>query len=154
MLQIKVVGCPPGMQVPNDINSKLASSGHVMHVTSRGRVFLSGIHYHTRLGGERHDPQRFMGKTVYVPHFNRDTIEFASRERDESKPGSKHRLLSCLKNITEESNLENSQDLIVTLDACHWLHKVISISLSRFGDDQRCDFRRRFPASQKILSTD
>ena len=32
-------------------------------------------------GGVRHDPQRFMGKTVYVPHFNRDTVEFASRER-------------------------------------------------------------------------
>ena len=40
------------------------------------------------------------------------------------------------------------QDLIVALDACY---KIISISLSRFGDDQRCDFRRRFPASQKIL---
>ena len=140
------------MQVPNDINSKLASSRHVMHVTSRGRVFLSGIHYHTRLGGERHDPQRFMGKTVYVPHFNRDTVEFASRERDESKPGIKT-LLPFLKNITEESDLENSQDLIVASDACYWLHKVISISLSRFRDDQRCDFRRRFPASQKILST-
>ena len=36
-------------------------------------------------GGVRHDPQRFMGKTVYVPHFNRDTVEFASRERDKSK---------------------------------------------------------------------
>ena len=33
-------------------------------------------------GGVRHDPQRFMGKTVYVPHFNRDTVEFASRVRD------------------------------------------------------------------------
>ena len=32
-------------------------------------------------GGVRHDPQRFIGKTVYVPHFNRDTVEFASRER-------------------------------------------------------------------------
>ena len=41
-------------------------------------------------GGVRHDPQRFMGKTVYVPHFNRDTVEFASRERDESKPGIKN----------------------------------------------------------------
>ena len=32
----------------------------------------------------RHDPQRFMGKTITVPHFNRDTVEFASRKRDES----------------------------------------------------------------------
>ena len=36
--------------------------------------------------GVRHDPQRSMGKTVYVPHFNRDTVEFASRERYGSKP--------------------------------------------------------------------
>ena len=33
-------------------------------------------------GGVRHDPQRFMGKPVTVPHFNRDTVEFASRERN------------------------------------------------------------------------
>ena len=98
----------------------------------------------------RHDPQRFMGKTVYVPHFNRDTVEFASRERDETKPGIKT-LLPFLKNTTGESDLENSQDLIVASDAYYWLHKVISISLSRFGDGQRCDFRRRFPASQKIV---
>ena len=39
--------------------------------------------------GVRHDPQRFMGKTVIVPHFNRDTVEFASRKRDESNPGIK-----------------------------------------------------------------
>ena len=49
------------------------------------------------LGGVRHDPQRFMGKTVYVPHFNRDAVEFASRERDESNPGIKT-LLPFLKN--------------------------------------------------------
>ena len=41
-------------------------------------------------GGVRHDPQRFMGKTVTVPHFNRDTVEFASRiKRGESNPGIK-----------------------------------------------------------------
>ena len=72
-------------------------------------------------GGARHDPQRFMGKTVY---FNRDTVEFASRERDESKPTIKT-LLPFLKNITEESDLENFQDLVLALDACYWLHKVI-----------------------------
>ena len=33
-------------------------------------------------GGVRHDPQRFIGKTVHGPHFNRDTVEFASLERD------------------------------------------------------------------------
>ena len=65
-------------------------------------------------------------------------------------------LLPFLKNITEESDLENFQDFIVALDACYWLHKAISISMSRFGDDRRCDpadFKRRFPASQKILCT-
>ena len=40
-------------------------------------------------GSVRHDPQRFMGKTVYVPHFNRDAVEFASRDRDDSNPGIK-----------------------------------------------------------------
>ena len=77
-----------------------------------------------------------MGKTVYGPHFNRDTAEFASRERDGSKPGIKI-LLPFLKNVTEESDLENFQDLILALNACYWLHKVISVSLSRFGDDRR-----------------
>ena len=104
-------------------------------------------------GGVRHDPQRFVGKTVYVPHFNRDTVEFASRERDESKPRIKT-LLPLLKSITGESDLENFQHLILALDACYWFHKVISISLSLFGDDRsRWDFRRRFRASVKILCT-
>ena len=60
----------------------------------------------------RHDPQRFMGKTVTVSHFNHDTVEFASRKRDESNPGFKT-LLPFLKNVTKESDLENFQDLIV-----------------------------------------
>ena len=98
-----------------------------------------------RAGGVRHHPQRFMDKTVYVPYFNRDTVEFAFRERDVSKPGIKI-LLPFLKNITEESDLENFQDLILALDACYWLHKVISISLSRFGDYRRCDFSRFYEA--------
>ena len=92
----------------------------------------------------RHDPQRFMDKTVYVPHFNRATVEFAFRERDGSKAGIKI-LLPFLKNIMEESDLENFQDLTLA----YLLHKVISITLSRFGDD----FRRRFRASQKMLGT-
>ena len=84
--------------------------------------------------GGVYEPQRFMGKTV--PHFDRDTIECTSRERDESKLGIKTRL-HFLKNITEESDLENFQDHVVALDACYWLHKEISISSSRFGDDRR-----------------
>ena len=49
------------------------------------------------------------------------------REMNQTQ-GSKHRTpLPFLKNITEESDLENFQDLIVALDACHWLHKTISI---------------------------
>ena len=58
-----------------------------------------------------------MGKTVTVPHFNRDTVEFASRKRSESNPGIKT-LLPFPKNITEESDFESFQDLIVALDAC------------------------------------
>ena len=98
------------------------------------RVFI----VHCRLshaGGVRHDPQRFMGKTVTVPHFNRETVEFASRKRNESNPGIKT-LLPFPKTITEESDFENFQDLIVALDACYWFHKAISRSLSRFGDDR------------------
>ena len=76
-----------------------------------------------------------MGKTVYVSHFNRDTVEFASRERDGSKPGIKI-LLPFLKNGREESDFENLQDLILALDACYWRHKVISTSLSRLRDDR------------------
>ena len=61
-------------------------------------------------GGVRHDPQRFMGKTVYVPHFNLDAVEFASRERDESNPGIKT-LLPFLKTKnkknTADRDLEN-----------------------------------------------
>ena len=86
-------------------------------------------------GGVRHDPPRVMGKTVTVPHFNRDTVEFVSRKRNESNPGIKT-LLPFPKIITEESDFENFQDLIVALDACYWLHKTISRSLSRFGDDR------------------
>ena len=83
----------------------------------------------------RHGPQSFMGKTVTVPHFNRDTVEFASRKRNESNPGIKT-LLPFPKKITQESDFENFQDLIVALDACYWLHKAISRRLSRFADDR------------------
>ena len=51
----------------------------------------------------RHDPQSFIGKTVYVAHFNCDTVEFAYRERDGSKPRIKI-LLPFLKNITVDSD--------------------------------------------------
>ena len=105
-------------------------------------------------GGMRHDPQRFMGKTVTVPHFNRETVEFASRESDESNPGIKT-LLPFLKNITEESDLENFQDLTVALDACYWLNKAISISLSRFGDNRRCDLAdfKRWQWNRSVVHT-
>ena len=102
------------------------------------------------VGVVRHDPQRFVGKTVYVPHFNRDTVEFASRQRDESKHRIKT-LLPFLKNITEESDLENFQDLILALDACYWLHKIISISLSRF---ERRSKPVRFLAAISCFSED
>ena len=87
----------------------------------------------THSGVTTSNTQAVCVKTVTVPHFNRDTVEFASRKRSESNPGIKT-LMPFLKNITEESDLENFQDLIVALDACHWLHKTISISLSRSGE--------------------
>ena len=109
--------------------------------------------YRLKAGGVRHDPRRFMRKTVHVPHFNRDTIECLSWERwSESKPVIKT-LRRFLKNITEESDLENFQDLIVALDACYLLHKAISTSLSPFGDDLRCDFSR-FEAAISCFSED
>ena len=40
------------------------------------------------------------------------------REMNQTQ-GSKHVLLPFLKNITEESDLDNFQDLIVALDACY-----------------------------------
>ena len=50
--------------------------------------FQLQLSYFSYPGGVRHDPQRFMGKTVTVPHFNRDTVEFASRMNQTQ--GSKH----------------------------------------------------------------
>ena len=73
----------------------------VAYVTSLG--YLCSKPASLYAGGVRHDPQRFMGKTVALSHFNRDTIEFASRERYESNPGIKT-LLPFLKSITEESD--------------------------------------------------
>ena len=58
-----------------------------------------------------------MGEIVAVLHFNRETVDFASCERDESNPGIKT-LLPFLKNITKESDLDNLQDVTVALDAC------------------------------------
>ena len=51
-------------------------------------------------------------------------------------------LLPFLKTVTEESDLGNFQDLVAAVDASCWLHKAISISVSRFGEDRRCDFGR------------
>ena len=52
-----------------------------------------------------------MGKAVNVPHFNRHMVEYSSRESNESKSGIKT-FLPFLKNITEEGDLKNFQDLI------------------------------------------
>ena len=58
----------------------------------------------------RHDPQRFMGKTVYLPHFNRDTVAFASRYGDESKPGIKTLLPLWTAVTTKNTIMSNSTD--------------------------------------------
>ena len=74
-------------EIPGELSRENLISSHVKISP------LLWLHNKSRLshpGGVRHDPQRFMGKTVTVPHFNRDTVEFASRiKRDESNPGIK-----------------------------------------------------------------
>ena len=81
-----------------------------------------------------------MGKTITVPHFNRDTVEFASRKRNESNPGIKT-LLPFPKNIMEESDFENFQDLIVALDNSQGNVKKFIAIRRRTGD--LFDFERR-----------
>ena len=49
-------------------------------------------------------------------------------------------LLLFLKSVTDESNLDHFKYVTVAVDASCWVHKAISLSLSRFGDDRRCDF--------------
>ena len=49
-------------------------------------------------------------------------------------------LLPFLKSVTDESNLDQFKDVTAAVDASCWLHKAISLSLTRFGDDRRCDF--------------
>ena len=58
--------------------------------------------------------------TVHVPHFNRDTVEFTFRKKDESNPEIKT-LLPFLKHNTEENHF---QGLLVASDACYWLRKT------------------------------
>ena len=77
---------------------------------SRGRSLFRSNQWE-KSGDVRHDPQRFMGKTLYVLHFNRDTVEFASRVKDESKPGIKT-LIPFLKNITKESDLKDRKSVV------------------------------------------
>ena len=116
----------------------------VAYVTSLGCLCPKPASFEILFVCRRCPSRPTMGKTVAVPHFNHDTVEFAPRERDK---GSKHRFLFW-KTLRKRA--------IVALDACYWLHKAISISLSRFGDDRRCglsDFKWRFPASQEILCT-
>ena len=45
-------------------------------------------------------------------------------------------LLSFLKRVTDESNLDHFKDVTAAVDVSCWLHKAISLSLSRFGDDE------------------
>ena len=67
----------------------------------------------------RHDPQRFMGKTVNVPHFNRDKVEYAPREReDRIKTRDQNTASFSEKHYGREPFGEfNFQDVIVALDA-------------------------------------
>ena len=78
--------------------------------------WIAPIDYLFSPGCVRHDPQRFMGKTVYVPHFNRDAVEFASRERDESDPR-----IKTLPPFLKKKKIQQTgiwRIFIVALDAC------------------------------------
>ena len=103
------------------------------------------------------------------PYFNLDTVEYASRERDESKPGIKT-LLPFLKkkqNITKESDLEVLEDLIVALvhvsvnSTTSQMLAICFIRQSQYvhRDSETiegailADFRRQCPSSRKILCT-
>ena len=44
-------------------------------------------------------------------------------------------LLPFLKSVKDECNLDHFKDVTEAVDASYWLHKAISLSLSRFGDD-------------------
>ena len=72
-------------------------------------------------GGVRHDPQRYMGKTVNVPHFNPDTVEYAPRERDDRiKTRDQNTASFSEKHYGRERSGElNFQDVMVALDACY-----------------------------------
>ena len=49
-------------------------------------------------------------------------------------------LLPFLKSVTDEGNLDHFKYVTAAVDASCWLHKAISLSLWRFGDDRRCAF--------------
>ena len=46
-------------------------------------------------------------------------------------------LLPYLKAVTEDSNLTNFYGQVAAIDASYWIHKAISLSYSRFGDNGR-----------------
>ena len=81
-------------------------------------------------GGVRHDPQRFIGK-LFMCLISIVTRSSSHLVREMNQNQGSKTLLPFLKNITEESDLENFQDLILALDACYWLHKVISTKVYR-----------------------
>ena len=49
-------------------------------------------------------------------------------------------LLSFLKVITKDSNLANFNSLVTAVDASCWIHKAISLSYYRLGDNRRWKF--------------
>ena len=143
ILQKKVVGCPWYERFKRFI-SRHAASRHVVYVYLRGQGVSFGESLTQAVCVTTH-------KGSWVKLLLRLISIVTRSSSHESNPGIKT-LLPFLKNITEESDLENFQDLIVALDACYQLHKAISTSLSGFGNDRRCDladFKRRFSASQR-----
>ena len=77
-----------------------------------------------------------MGKIVAVLYFNRDTVEFASLREINQTQGIKT-LLPFLSFSEKHYGREPFGGFSRSHNACYWLHKAISMSLSWFGDDRR-----------------
>ena len=78
-----------------------------------------------------------MGKTIYVPHFNHDTVEFASRERDHERW-----IKTRNQNAASFSEKHYGGERFEEFSRSETIEGAILAG-----------FRRRFPASQKISGT-
>ena len=84
-----------------------------------------------------------MGKTVYLPHFNRDTFAFASRYGDESKPGIKTllplwaavttKIQSCHMHSTDKTQIIMGPGIPENDKHPNVLCEMVHLNYKRFG---------------------